>query len=102
MAEFVTVGKAEDFAVGEARSFEAGGRVVAVARTAEGWHAFDNACTHQLCSLAEGEIEGDIVVCPCHGSEFALATGEVMNGPADEPIRTFEVRVQGDELQVAL
>jgi 3-phenylpropionate/trans-cinnamate dioxygenase ferredoxin subunit len=101
MAEFVTVGRAEDVPVGEARAFDASGRVVAIARTEEGWYAFDDVCTHQGCSLADGEIEGHIVICPCHGSEFDLATGEVMNGPADEPIRTYEVRTEDDQLQVS-
>ena len=102
MSEFRTVGRADDVSVGEARAFTVDDKVVAVVRTADDWHAFDNVCTHQGCSLAEGEVEEDIIVCPCHGSEFAMATGEVMNGPADEPVRTFEVRVQGDDLQVAL
>jgi nitrite reductase/ring-hydroxylating ferredoxin subunit len=102
VAEFVTVGRADDVSVGDTRAFDAGGTVVAVARTERGWHAFDDTCTHQSCSLSEGEIEGGIIMCPCHGSEFDLTTGEVMNGPADEPIRTYEVRVEGDDLQISI
>ena len=102
MAEFRTVGHAEDVPLDEARAFTVDQKVVAVARTKEGWHAFDDTCTHQRCSLSEGEIYEDVIVCPCHGSEFALATGEVMNGPADEPVQTYEVRVEGGELQISI
>jgi nitrite reductase/ring-hydroxylating ferredoxin subunit len=102
MGDFRTVGRADDVPVGEARAFTVDDKVVAVARTSEGWHAFDDTCTHQMCSLAEGEIDDDVVVCPCHGSEFAIATGEVMNGPADESIETYEVRVENGELQISV
>ena len=101
MAEFVTVGTPDDVPEGEARAFEVDGRAVAVARVDGSWFAFDDTCTHRQCSLSEGEIWGDVIMCPCHGSEFSLATGEVMNGPADDPIRSYEVRVEGEELQVS-
>jgi 3-phenylpropionate/trans-cinnamate dioxygenase ferredoxin subunit len=102
VGDVVTVGRVEDVPVGEARAFDAGTTAVAVARTDEGWYAFDDTCTHMGCSLAEGEIEGGAVVCACHGSEFELATGEVLNGPADEPVHTYEVTVEGDEIKVIL
>src|SRR5206468_2076979 len=83
MGEFVKVARVSDVPVGEARSFDVRGRVIAVARTGDAWFAFDDTCTHRMCSLGEGEVDGDVIVCPCHGSEFSLATGEPMNGPAD-------------------
>jgi 3-phenylpropionate/trans-cinnamate dioxygenase ferredoxin component len=101
VAQFVTVGKADEVPEGEARSFDVGGKAVAVARVNGSWFAFDDTCTHRHCSLSEGEIWEDAIACPCHGSEFALATGEVMNGPATEPVQSYEVRVEGDELQVS-
>jgi 3-phenylpropionate/trans-cinnamate dioxygenase ferredoxin component len=100
MEEYVTVARVDDVPVGEARAFDVGGTVVAVARTEDAWYGIDDTCTHRQCSLAEGEIDDGIVTCPCHGSEFALSTGEVMNGPADEPVRTFEVLVEGEEVRV--
>jgi 3-phenylpropionate/trans-cinnamate dioxygenase ferredoxin subunit len=102
VAGFVTVGTEDDVPDGEMRSFEIEGTTVAVAHIEASWYAFDDTCTHRQCSLSDGELWGDVVTCPCHGSEFALATGEVMNGPADEPVRSYEVRVEGTELQVSL
>ena len=43
-----------------------------------GWVAFDDTCTHEECSLADGELDGGVVVCPCHASEFDLRTGDVL------------------------
>jgi 3-phenylpropionate/trans-cinnamate dioxygenase ferredoxin subunit len=98
---FVTLGAAGDVPEGEVRAFDVGGTTVAVAHVEGSWFAFDDTCTHRQCSLSEGEVWGDVIMCPCHGSEFSLATGEVMNGPATDPVRSYEVRVEGDELQVS-
>jgi 3-phenylpropionate/trans-cinnamate dioxygenase ferredoxin subunit len=102
MTEFVTVARADDVPEGEMRSFDALGKLVAIAHAGGSWFAFDDTCTHRQCSLSEGEIWNDVVMCPCHGSEFALATGEVMNGPAEDPVHAYEVRIEGDEVRVAV
>jgi len=58
--------------------------------------AFGDECTHEGCSLAEGELgEGEeTVVCPCHGSEFDLRSGEPLAGPAADPVPVYPVRVR--------
>src|ERR687897_852465 len=60
----------------------------------------DNTCTHQQCSLAEGDLHESTVICPCHGSEFDVESGEVLRGPASEPVETFEVRLEDGNLEV--
>ena len=100
MGGFVTVARADDIPEGEARAFDVDGTMIAVARVGDAWYAIDDTCSHQRCSLSEGEIDGGILVCPCHGSEFALSSGEVMNGPADEPVRAYEVRVEDGEVRI--
>jgi nitrite reductase/ring-hydroxylating ferredoxin subunit len=100
MAEFVTVGTAAEVVEGQMRPFEVGGRRVAVARVGGTFHAFDDVCTHRQCSLAEGDLEDSTVTCPCHGSQFDVTTGAVLNPPATEPVETYPVRVEGDALQI--
>jgi nitrite reductase/ring-hydroxylating ferredoxin subunit len=102
MAEFITVGKADDVPEGEMRQFQVGGDDVAVANVAGDLHAFSDVCTHMQCSLAEGDLEGTTVTCMCHGSQFNVITGDVLNGPATEPVDTFEVAVEGDDLKVGM
>lgn len=100
MAEFVTVGTTADLSDGDMRAFEVGGRRVTVARVGGSFHAFDDTCTHRQCSLAEGDLDEATVTCACHGSQFDVTTGAVLNPPATEPVRSYPVRVEGDNLQI--
>lgn len=70
-------------------------RPVYVHRTQSGgWTAVLASCTHRGC---QPEPFADRLVCPCHGSEFSVA-GEVLQGPADEPLTRYEVVQDGDRL----
>lgn len=102
MPKWVRVGPAGDVAEGEMSSYSVGDRTIAVANIEGDLHAFDDICTHQQCALSEGDLDGTIVECPCHGSQYDLMTGEVVRGPAPEPIDLFEVHEEGDALEVAI
>lgn len=101
MAEFVIVAVADDLKAGEMRAFEVRGTKVAVANVADTFYAFDDTCTHLQCSLAGGDLEETTVICPCHGSEFDVRSGEVLQGPAREPVKTYETRIEDGSLEVA-
>jgi nitrite reductase/ring-hydroxylating ferredoxin subunit len=57
--------------------------------------AIHDRCSHRGCSLSEGRIEGEQVVCACHGSRFDLRNGAVQGGPASAPQPSFQVRERG-------
>jgi 3-phenylpropionate/trans-cinnamate dioxygenase ferredoxin subunit len=57
-------------------------------------------CTHAEASLSEGTVDGDIVECPLHGAAFDLRTGEALTPPAVEPVQTFPVVTQGNDIYV--
>ena len=80
------IGPAEDAPTGHLRRVELDGKAVCLGRTANGWVAFQDTCTHEECSLSDGELEDDVIVCPCHASEFDLRTGDVLCPPALEPL----------------
>lgn len=73
-------------------------------RSPDGWWAVEDRCSHARCAFSEdGEIDGGVVICDCHGAEFDLSTGAVLRAPATEPIRTFPVRsADGLNLEVGL
>lgn len=100
MAEFVGAGKANEIGEGGLKAFDVKGTRIAVANVGGTFHAFDDTCTHKQCSLAEGDLDGITVTCPCHGSQFDVTTGSVLNPPAVKPVLTYGVRVEGDELQI--
>lgn len=102
MADWVRVGSAGEIGDGEVNSYSVGDRQISVANVEGDLHAFDDVCTHQQCSLAEGDLDGTIIECPCHGSRFDVTTGEAVTGPATEPVDVFEVREQDGELQVLM
>jgi nitrite reductase/ring-hydroxylating ferredoxin subunit len=100
MAEFVPVSRAGDLGEGEMTAFEVRGTQIAVANVDGKFYAFDDTCTHMRCSLAGGDLEETTVICPCHSSEFDVTSGAVLQGPAQEPVETYETRVEGDSLEV--
>lgn len=100
MADFVPVGKVGDIEDGELAAFEVEGVPVAVANVEGLFYAFDDTCTHRACSLSEGDVEGTRVICPCHGGEFDMETGEAAGGPVTEPIQVYETRVVDDTIEV--
>ena len=97
-----SVGTAEEAPVGFLRRVEVEGAAVCLGKTADGWVAFQDTCTHEECSLSDGELDGGVIVCPCHASEFDLRTGDVLCPPALDPLPIYEARVEGGELQVRL
>ena len=102
MGEFVKVTEAATVTEGELEAFDIGGERVAVANVGGTLHAFGDTCTHLQCSLAEGRLDGTVVTCPCHGSRFDVTTGEVLRGPAQEPVRSYAARVEDDAVQVEI
>lgn len=102
MGEFRTVANAAEIDENELAAFQLGGERIAVANVGGAFHAFNNTCTHRQCSLAEGELEGTVVTCPCHGSQFDVTTGEVLRGPAQEPVQSYAARVENQALQVEI
>lgn len=102
MANWVRVADAGDVSDGEVTAYSVGDRQVAVANLGGELRAFDDKCTHQGCSLAEGELDDTTIECPCHGSQFDVITGEVQEGPATDPVDVFDVREEAGELQVSI
>jgi nitrite reductase/ring-hydroxylating ferredoxin subunit len=96
----VRVGQAKDISAGKMRVFDVAGTEVNVANVDGQLHAFDDKCTHMGCSLARGTLKGATVICPCHGSQFDVTSGNVLSGPARRPVRSRLVKVEGEDLLV--
>jgi 3-phenylpropionate/trans-cinnamate dioxygenase ferredoxin component len=104
MAELIEVAKIEDVPPGTARVVTAGDRLLALVNVDGTFYAVDNECTHRGGDLGEGEINPDwdnsALECPLHGSVFDVRTGEVLRGPATEPVNTYPVEVNAGVVKV--
>ena len=85
---------------GSMSTMDVDGTTVALARVAGDLYAFQDECTHAACSLAEGELEGKHVICPCHMGTFDVTTGAVISGPPKRALRTWKVAASADGIEL--
>jgi nitrite reductase/ring-hydroxylating ferredoxin subunit len=71
-----------------------------VFRISERLHAIRDECPHAGASLADGSLDGQVITCPRHGSQFDVTTGSRERGPSDFAIRTYRVVVTEDATYV--
>jgi nitrite reductase/ring-hydroxylating ferredoxin subunit len=102
VAEWVTVAKTEDLPEDQMVGVTVEGTEVLVANVAGEYKAIGAICTHEGGPLPEGELYEGIVTCPYHAGEFDLRTGEAVTPPPTENEPVYDVRVEGDEIQVAV
>jgi nitrite reductase/ring-hydroxylating ferredoxin subunit len=100
MSELVSAGKAEDFEVGRMKVVKVGDNEVAVTKVDDGFYAFSNECTHSFHPMHFGYVKGKEAVCIYHWAVFDATTGAVLQGPAYEPLQTYEVVVEDGEVKV--
>ncbi|MFC0003158.1 Rieske (2Fe-2S) protein [Micromonospora siamensis] len=60
---------------------------------------FDPICTHQGCPVSK--IDGDSIICTCHGSRFSTSDGSVQQGPATKPLPAKQLKVTGEQITLA-
>jgi nitrite reductase/ring-hydroxylating ferredoxin subunit len=102
MEQSIHIGKLSEFEDDEITPVEVGGRRIAVARVDGEVFAVEDRCTHKDCALSEGILEGKAVLCPCHGSEFDLTTGEALALPAKTPVERFTTQIEGEDVYVKI
>ena len=91
----IKVCSVDEITSGEALQVELEERPPLAVYNLEGdFYVTDDTCTHGDASLAEGDIEGDEIVCPFHLGRFDIRTGEVTAAPCSEPIQTYPVEIE--------
>jgi nitrite reductase/ring-hydroxylating ferredoxin subunit/uncharacterized membrane protein len=98
----VTVAKHDELKPDQMKLLRIGDRRIVVARSENGYAAFDDRCSHRGGSLAGGVMLCGTVQCLWHGSQFDVATGKVKAGPATEPIRVYVVAEVDGEVRLTL
>ena len=75
---------------------------VAVVRVGDDVYALRDVCSHAEVALTEGDVYDNTIECWLHGSCFDLRTGKPTNPPATQPVPTYRVKIEGDDVYVSL
>jgi naphthalene 1,2-dioxygenase system ferredoxin subunit len=78
------------------------GREVALYELDGAIYATDDICTHAYAKLSDGWVERGEIECPLHAGRFDIKTGKATAPPCVDDVKTYPVRVEGDEIQVQL
>jgi 3-phenylpropionate/trans-cinnamate dioxygenase ferredoxin subunit len=97
---FVTVAKVGEIPEGGVKVVRVEDQAVALFLVEGRYYALEDVCTHDGGPLAEGPLEGHAVECPRHGARFDVRSGKPLRFPAVEPVPTWAVKVEGDEIKV--
>ena len=100
MSEFVKVAKTSDLAFGEKLLVEYEDEEVGLFNIDGKFYAISDVCTHDGGPLVEGELEGEMIICPRHGARFNVKTGQ-QTMPAFAPVPLYQVKIVGDDIFIA-
>ena len=100
MANWVNAGRTDEIPPERVKVVEVGEERVAVCNVDGRFCAIADVCTHDGGPLDQGELFGNEIECPRHGARFDVCTGKALTLPAVMPVKTYEVRVEGGEIQV--
>src|ERR1700742_3995648 len=92
-AEWIDIASAESIPDSASLSVDVDGLALLVVRCGDDLYAVEDRCTHDGEPLEGAEVEACQIICPRHGAQFCVRTGEALTPPAYEPLRTFKVRV---------
>ena len=115
MSKFTEVAKIEDLKSGTMKAVIAEGREILLARVGDKYYAVDGRCPHMKGDLSQGKLEGTVVTCPRHGSQFDISNGRVVRwlkgglmskvGKALKPskgLAVYNVKVEGRSILVEI
>ena len=117
MASAVVVGKAGDLASGQMKAVDVRGSMVLLARVGNNYYAATNRCPHMGGNLSQGKLDGTVVTCPVHGSQFDLKDGHVIKWAPGvpsllreigklvkppRPLTVYRTKVDGDRITVEI
>ena len=95
----VKVGQFNEIPEGDLRKYKVGEQAIAVYKINGKIYATSNVCTHEGCFIDENhQMHNDVVECTCHGSQFDVKTGEVLQMPAVEALKTYKASLEGEDI----
>ena len=84
----------------EVFAYDVLGEAVAVYNLEGKYYATEGLCTHEKAELVKGYLSDGIIECPKHNARFEVATGKCLRRPAKQDLKTYPVKVEGNDLYV--
>ena len=78
MGEFIEVSKIDELKDGTMKAVNVAGHEILLAKVGDKYYTADNRCPHMKGDLSQGKLEGTVVTCPVHGSQFDIGNGQVV------------------------
>ena len=100
MAEWVRVATLEECPPGSLRPVMVGSDPVVLANVDGTVHAVRDRCTHEEFPLSDGDLEGNILVCPYHGARYDVCSGAARGLPAVKPVKSYPVEIREDGIYI--
>lgn len=100
--EFKRVASLAEIPRGKTLCITEGDVEILLCHSAEGVFAVANLCTHAAARMSEGKLKGCRILCPLHGAAFDIRDGAVLSKPAREALRSYPVKVEGDDVYISL
>jgi nitrite reductase/ring-hydroxylating ferredoxin subunit len=97
---FVNVASATDLQPNQMKAVNANGKPILLANLEGTYYAIGNKCTHLQCTLTNGQLNGEVVQCACHGSKFNVKTGKVVGRPAALSEPKYEVKIEDGKVLI--
>jgi nitrite reductase/ring-hydroxylating ferredoxin subunit len=98
--DFVKVAESKDIEPSSMKAVDVAGEKVCIINIEGNYYAIGNVCTHMGGPLNEGTLQGFEVECPWHGSKFDVRSGQPTKPPARQPVSSYEVKVQDNNILV--
>ena len=116
MSTWMELGKSGELAEGTMKEVAIEGREILLARVGDSYYAADNRCPHMGAKLTDGSLEGTVVTCPRHGSQFDLSDGRVVRWlktsrlistvskalKPPRPLIVYNVKVEDDRILIEI
>jgi 3-phenylpropionate/trans-cinnamate dioxygenase ferredoxin subunit len=102
MSRFVKAAQVGDVQPGSRKILEVEGEFIAIFNVGGQYYAIEDVCSHDDGPVAEGDLEGYEIVCPRHGAHFDIRDGRVLSFPAITPIRSFPVKLEGNDILIEI
>jgi 3-phenylpropionate/trans-cinnamate dioxygenase ferredoxin subunit len=100
--KFTKVANCNDIKPGEMLQVNVNGHGILIANVDGRYYAADDMCTHEDASLSTGCLQGEFVKCPLHGSRFNIVTGQAMEDPAEEDLKTYPVKIENEDILIRI